>query len=263
MAQSHTYTSRGTITCDPLFGITRRRRTRRARYHCKLARMMDADVRRASWKHQKPASNGCECASAEASSSRTRPGWRQELSSTIAQCFNREGAVIDCAFHGFVAADAEPGTRAQYSLSALGSPHAAKRFIGLAIGVRTRSRNLRSPRTRITSHDPCAFRGVLRCFAVVCRPVGAAAGAVVAGLSYLPMVFPSSRMSRLSHAKTLIVRRYRSLGFQIVRLMVRQKNANISRADFLFFFSMNLFNETGSTGTALPSNGGGGRPSRC
>ena len=28
--------------------------------------------------------------------------------------------------------------------SALGSPHAAKRFIGLAIGVRTRSRDLRS-----------------------------------------------------------------------------------------------------------------------
>src|SRR5262245_44946562 len=39
--------------------------------------------------------------------------------------------------------------------------------------------------------------------------------------------------------------------------MVRQKNANISRADFLFFFSMNLFNETGSTGTALPSKGAG------
>src|SRR5262245_20701121 len=34
-------------------------------------------------------------------------------------------------------------------LSALGSPHAAKRFIGLAIGVRTKSRALRSH-----SHPP-------------------------------------------------------------------------------------------------------------
>src|SRR5262249_22790978 len=66
-------------------------------------------------------------------------------------------------------------------LSALGSPHTAKRFIGLAIGVRTRSRNF--ARTRITSHDSCAFRGVLRCFAVVCRPAVAAAGAVAAGLT--------------------------------------------------------------------------------
>jgi len=34
----------------------------------------------------------------------------------------------------------------------------------------------------IASHESCAFRGVLRGFAAVCRPVGAAAGAVAAGL---------------------------------------------------------------------------------
>src|SRR5262249_48964700 len=63
-------------------------------------------------KHQKPASNGCECALAEASSSRTRPEWRQELSSTIAQCLDRKSAVIDCAFHGFADANVRFGSKA-------------------------------------------------------------------------------------------------------------------------------------------------------
>src|SRR5262249_47329373 len=69
-------------------------------------------------------------------------------------------------------------------LSALGSLHTAKRFIGLAIGVRTRSHASLALRTstRITSHESCAFRGVLCRFAAVCRPADAAAGAVAAGL---------------------------------------------------------------------------------
>src|SRR6516165_11482486 len=46
-------------------------------------------------------------------------------------------------------------------LSPLGSPHAAKRFIGLAIGVRTRSRALRS-HLRITSCLRCATEQLAR-----------------------------------------------------------------------------------------------------
>ena len=36
--------------------------------------------------------------------------------------------------------------------------------------------------TRIASHESCAFRGVLRRFAAVCRPVGAAASVLDVGL---------------------------------------------------------------------------------
>jgi hypothetical protein len=64
-----------------------------------------------------------------------------------------------------------PGTQ-PYRFSALGSPHAAKRFIGLAIVVRTRSRAALRLASQIDHHEHRAFHGLFRAW-----PAAAAAAA--------------------------------------------------------------------------------------